>query len=65
MSKGKRLTELEKFKKACEAIDFTKVDERELDDVYVACMSKAKAAKKAAIEKQIAELQKQLSLLKV
>lgn len=60
MAKGKRLTEIEKFQKAVEGIDFTKIEVEELNAVVADCM---KQSKKAAIQKQIDELQAQLEQL--
>lgn len=60
MAKGKRLTELEKFHKAVSEIDFTKISTEELNATIDAAI---KTSKKAELQKQIDELQKQMEEL--
>ena len=56
----KKVTELEKFKKACEVIDFTQISVEELNNTLATFQ---KISEKASIQKKIDELQAKLNEL--
>lgn len=57
MAKGIKLSELAKFQKAVNEIDFTQIKKEEVDAII---KNAYKNAKKVSIQKQIEKLQKQL-----
>lgn len=60
MSRKKRLTELEKFYKALEGIDFTKITE---EDINTAISIAIRQSKVAEYERQIEELKQKIEEL--
>lgn len=60
MAKGKRLTELEKFSKALEGIDFTKITEEEINTAIAKAIKQSKVAE---YERQIEELKQRIEEL--
>lgn len=60
MGKGKRLTEIEKFNKAIEGVDFSKITEEEIQKAIAKAIRQSKVAE---YERQIEELKQKIEEL--